>query len=205
MGVPKFNNLQAECNAHGIAYATDEPLIAYLSASGPAVAVKSLWASMAEYQKHEIYCSEWTNGIAFGGLPELLHRYTPLPGTNQTHLLAAPRNLTYLLAIHPQGALYVDPFDPEHVAQRDALLATLIPHLQLNMVRWLNPNTPLPVIDEWAVPLWHAALAEGGLLPLEAYGDCLAAWQLVADFDWVELGQDLLHCQDIEFPTHDSI
>ena len=74
------------------------------------------------------------------------------------------------------------------------------PDIIERFVAYLNAETDVPVISPWGETLWTAGLQDGGIQPLESFGDCLGAWLVDEEFDWLGLVQSLLRRGEIFFP-----
>ena len=79
-----------------------------------------------------------------------------------------------------------------------------MPDIIERFVAFLNAQTDVPVISPWGETLWTAGLQHGGIQPLESFGDCLGAWLVNEEFDWLGLVQSLLQHGEIDFPRQSS-
>ena len=199
---PDFNNLHTRTQALGLAM-TEEGLVFYCSTAGPGVAVKSIWSSLVA-NNSRIYAQEWTDAELVGMNPVRV-LYQPLPQSHYQHMVALHAGGRLLLAVEPEAALWWDAHDISHSEQRDALLAPHLPRMAQQFTDYLNAETDIPVLPEWSQTLWDAVLAEAGIMPLVTYGDCIGAWLIDDDFDWLALVQDVLAGGAVTFPASPAI
>ncbi|RIK36105.1 MAG: hypothetical protein DCC55_28340 [Chloroflexi bacterium] len=179
---PRFANSQT--SAHALGLACDTTHLYYASMADAPNACKSMWASIVG-NNSKIYCSPWAPRTLVGkeGIKSI---YQPLPGSSYTHLIAMTRTPELLIVTDPTAAGISDP------AQRQALLDAHMPDLLMRFTSLLNAHTDTPVLLDWAADLWDAALAEYAVMPLETFGDCLAAWTVELTYDWTALVAHLL-------------
>ena len=179
---PRFANSQTSAYALGLA--CDTTHVFYASMAHAPNACKSLWASLVGNHSH-LYCTPWAARNLTGKEP-LKSIYQPLPGSNYTHLVVRSRRPELLLAVDPKAAAVADQ------AERQALLDAQMSDVHTRFVALLHAHTDTPLLHTWAADLWDAALAEYAVMPLDAYGDCLAAWTIELTYDWTALVARLL-------------
>ena len=191
---PHVSNLQTRTQALGMA--VQGYSVHYLSTAGPGTACKSIWSSLVS-PRGSLDCQPW--GYNLSGASGLQTAYQTLPNSNFQHMVTLVKQANFLVCVDPQAAQLHDELEIDHVEQRRTLLEQLMPEILNNFVAYLNAETDVPVITSWGEVLWRAGLVEGGIQPLESFGDCLGAWLVSDDFDWLELVQSLLRRGDLQF------
>jgi hypothetical protein len=195
---PTFHNFETRSQALGLA--THAGQVYYLSTAGPGVSIKSIWATLVNGQ-NPLVCADWTGQQEMSGANPIQSIYAPIPESNYLHLVAHRDQPTLLVAAHPAAVPYHDPDDPAHAAARAHLLQAEMAGVYARFVAILNLHTNVPVLTPWADTLFRAAQQDpDAITPLEAFGDCLAAWLIHADFNWLGLVQRLLQEARIVFP-----
>lgn len=193
---PHFNNLHTRTMALGLAVTGST--VYYLSTAGPGTACKSIWGSLVS-ANGKLDADDW--GSDLSGVAGLQTAYKALPGSNFQHMVSFARSTRFLVVVDPQAAQFYSEAEIDHSEGRKQRLAEQIDRVYATFVTRLNAQTDVPLLPGWAVPLWAAGLAEGAILPLETYGDCLGAWLLHDEFEWLPLVQRLLVGGQIKF-TH---
>ena len=191
---PHINNLQTRTQALGMALYGYS--IHYLSTAGAGTACKSIWSSLVS-PRGTLDCQPW--GYNLSGASGLQTAYQTLPNSNFQHMVTLVKQANFLVCVDPQAAQLHDELEIEHVEQRCTLLEQRMPEILDSFIAYLNAETDVPVIPAWGDPLWRAGLKEGGIQPLECFGDCLSAWLVSDDFDWLGLVQSLLRRGDLRF------
>ena len=194
-GFPYINNLQTTVQALGLA--VHGSVVYYLSAAGPGTSCKSIWSSLVA-PRHTIDCRPW--GYDLSGSGNLQTVYQGLPNSNYQHLVSMYRESHFLIAADPKGALYYDDLEIDHVQERERLLNQHLPTVITRFVSYLTAYTSVPVVTEWGEQLWQIGLSGGGIQVLDAYGDCLGAWLLNKEYDWLAAVQAALTSGQISFP-----
>ena len=195
-GYPYINNMQTTVQALGLAVQSN--IVYYLSAAGPGTSCKSVWSSLVA-PRHTIDCRPW--GYDLSGSGNLQTVYQGLPNSNYQHLVSMYRESHFLIAADPKGALYYDDLEIDHVQQRERLLNQHLPTVITRFVSYLTAFTNVPVVAEWGEQLWEIGLNSGGIQALEAYGDCLGAWLINKEYNWLAAVQAALQCGQISFPS----
>ena len=191
---PHVSNLQTRTQALGMALYGYS--VHYLSTAGPGTACKSIWSSLVS-PRGSLDCQPW--GYNLSGASGLQTAYQTLPNSNFQHMVTLVKQANFLVCVDPQAAQLHDELEIDHDDQRCTLLEQRMPEILDNFVAYLNAETDVPVIASWGGPLWEAGVVEGGIHPLECFGDCLGAWLVSDDFDWLELVQRLLRRGDLQF------
>ncbi len=194
-GYPYINNLQTTVQALGLA--VQDNTLYYLSVAGPGTACKSVWSSLVA-PRHTIDCRPW--GYDLAGSGNLQTVYQGLPNSNYQHMVSMYRAAHFLIAADPQGALFYDDLEIEHLQARERLLGLHLPSVITRFVSYLTVYTNVPVVAAWGEPLWQIGLRSDGIQALDAYGDCLGAWLLNPAYDWLAAVQAALQCGEISFP-----
>ena len=184
---PHFNNLHTRTMALGLAVAGST--VFYLSTAGPGTSCKSIWGSLVS-SNGNIDAGEW--GSDLDGAPKLHTEYKALGGSNFQHMVSFVRGHQFLVVADPSAAQFYAEAEIDHSEGRKKLLAEHMPSVYATFIARLNAQTNVPLLPGWAVPLWAAGLAEGAIIPLETYGDCLGAWLLKDDFEWLPIVQRML-------------
>lgn len=179
---PRFANSQT--SAHALGLACDTTHVFYASMAAAPNSCKSLWASLVGANSH-LYCTPWAPRN-LSGRASLKSIYQPLPGSTYTHLVLLTHQPGLLLVTDPTAAGVTE------AAERQALLDAHMPALLTRFVSLLNAHTDTPLLTTWAAELWEAALAEYAVMPLDTFGDCLAAWTVELTYDWTALAARLL-------------
>ncbi|MCB0128814.1 MAG: hypothetical protein KDE58_41395, partial [Caldilineaceae bacterium] len=177
-GYPYINNLQTTVQALGLAVHEDK--VYYVSVAGPGTSCKSVWSSLVA-PKHKIDCRPW--GYDLSGAGNLQTIYQSLPNSNYQHMVSMFRQPRFLIAADPQGARFYDDLEIDHLQERERLLQLHRPEVLRRFHHYLTDQTNVPVIADWAEALWQSGLADGGIEPLESYGDCIGAWLLNPEYD----------------------
>jgi len=193
---PHFNNLHTRTMALGLA--THSSTVYYLSTAGPGTSCKSIWSSLVS-PNGRLDADEWGSDLA--GVAGLQTEYKALPGSNFQHMVSFARSARFLVVVDPHAARFYSEAEIDHIEERKQRLAEQIDSVYDTFVTRLNAQTDVPLLPGWAVPLWAAGLTEGAILPLETRGDCLGAWLLDEEFEWLPLVQGLLVEGHIRF-TH---
>lgn len=193
---PFFNNLHTRTQALGLA--TFDASIYYLSTAGPGTSCKSIWSSLVS-NRGQIDCPPW--GYALAGAANLQTVYQGLPNSNFQHMVSLHKGANFLLAADPKAAQFYDELDIEHVEARKRMLEQHLPAILNRFAGYLNTQTDVPIVREWAPELWQMGLAEGGITTLDSFGDCLGAWLVQEAFDWLAVVQTLLSQERIRFPA----
>ena len=191
---PHVSNLQTRTQALGMA--VHGYSVHYLSTAGPGTACKSIWSSLVS-PRGSLDCQPW--GYNLSGASGLQTAYQTLPNSNFQHMVMLVKQANFLVCVDPQAAQLHDELEIEHVEQRRTRLEQRMSEVIDSFVAYLNAETDVPVIPDWGDPLWRAGLLEGGIQPLESFGDCLGAWLVSDDFDWLALVQSLLRQGDLQF------
>ncbi len=199
-GYPYINNMQTTVQALGLAVHQDK--VYYVSAAGPGTSCKSVWSSLVA-PKHKIDCRPW--GYDLSGAGTLQTIYQSLPNSNYQHMVSMYRQPQFLIAADPKGALFYDDLEIDHVQERERLLQTHLPGVIRHFVNYLSNHTNVPVVPQWGTALWQSGLADGGIEQLESYGDCIGAWLLDPEYDWLNTVQHLLTLQEIAFPNPTAV
>lgn len=194
-GYPYINNMQTTVQALGLAVYEDK--VYYISAAGPGTSCKSVWSSLVA-PKHSIDCRPW--GYDLSGAGNLKTIYQSLPNSNYQHMVSLYRLPRLLIATDPKGAIYYDDLEIDHLQERERLSQTHLPEIINRFVHYLSNYTNVPVMPEWGDALWQSGLAAGGIEPLESYGDCIGAWLIDPEYDWLQTVQRLLAAKAIDFP-----
>lgn len=192
---PYFNNLHTRTQALGLA-ALDTKIY-YLSTAGPGTSCKSIWSSLISNHGH-IDCDAW--GYDLDGMADLQTEYQSLPNSNFQHMVSLHKGTNFLIAVNPQAAQFSNDLDIEQVEARKRLLEQAMPDLLARFVAYINTQTTVPLISAWAPTLWEVSLAAGGITTLTSFGDCLGAWVVNSEFDWLSCVQTLLQQERISFP-----
>jgi len=195
-GYPYINNMQTTVQALGLAVHEDK--VFYVSTAGPGTSCKSVWSSLVA-PKHKIDCRPW--GYDLSGAGNLQTIYQSLPNSNYQHMVSMYRLPRFLIAVHPQGAVFYDDLEIDHVQERERLLQAHLPEVINRFTHYLSNHTNVPVISGWGAQLWQSGIADGGIAQLESYGDCIGAWLIDAEYDWLSTVQQLLALREIEFPA----
>ena len=175
----KASNFDAEVWAPALLW-TPERWVALIEMVGPRSAVKSIWASLVA--ERSIHFDDNGNRVRLGGLPPYRRLVAPLRDVRQVHALiyADKRpDADRTVAVHrgevPHGLLLLG-------ALRD------------------DPRLPLPLVPEWAGPVWEAATLERLVYPLQGWGPYTGI-AYKADLDkWVGLLDRLLKEGKITIP-----
>ena len=204
----QFRNGQVEVEACGLAVHDRQAY--YVSAAGPKVAVKSIWASLVTAKGHRAYCAgwEWQNFRAAGSLRQL---WAPLPESNWHHAVFVADVPNLLRVCVPEGARpALDNYAQGAREKRAALLAEHRPALLGEFIAYLNtnilpPERDVPLAVEWGDALWNLAVREShwrdpAIRALDAYGDCLGAWLVKPDWNWLAAVQQLLQQGALPWP-----
>lgn len=199
-GYPYINNMQTTVQALGMAVHEDR--VYYISAAGPGTSCKSVWSSLVA-PKHTIDCRPW--GYDLSGAGNLKTIYQSLPNSNYQHMISLSRLPRCLIATAPQGAIYYDDLEIDHLQERERLLQAYIPEIINRFVHYLSNHTNVPVMPKWGEALWQSGSAAGGIEPLESYGDCIGAWLIDPEYDWLQLVQHLLTQKAIIFPHPSTV
>lgn len=190
----QFHNSEIGTTALGAAIDDDHAIVYYLSTAAPPQALKSVWASVVKNSKATLH-TPWTEG-AFRGAPKMQTVYNPLPGSSYQHMVSISKEPRLITVCDPRGLNtleYGSMYDPAFTQARHQLLQEHMPTIHRRFAAILNQHTDVPVLPSWAPTLWQAALDEGlGLTHLNAHGDCLAAWLVDTDFNWLERVQQQL-------------
>jgi hypothetical protein len=184
---PHFNNLHTSTLALGLAVAGST--VFYLSTAGPGTACKSIWGSLVS-ASGKLDAGEWGSDLA--GAPKLHTEYKALGGSNFQHMVSFVRSNQFLVVADPSAAQFYSEVELDHVEGRKKLLAEHIHSVYATFIARLNAQTDVPLLPGWALALWAAGLAEGAIISLETYGDCLGAWLLKDDFVWLPVVQRML-------------
>ena len=192
---PAVSNLQTRTQALGMA--VQGYSVHYLSTAGPGTACKSIWSSLVS-PRGTLDCQPW--GYNLAGAPGLQTAYQTLPNSNFQHMVTLVKQSNFLVCVDPQAAQLHDELEIDHVEGRRTLLDTRMPDILSRFVAYLNAETDVPVISPWGETLWSAGIQHGGIQPLETFGDCLGAWLVDEEFDWLGLVQSLLRRGEIFFP-----
>lgn len=193
-GYPYANNSQTNIQALGLA--VQGSTVYYFSAAGPGTACKSIWSSLVA-PRHTIDCRPW--GYDLAGAERLQTAYQALPNSNYQHIVCMVKGTNFLIVADPMAAQFHDEFELDHVTERERMLGAYLPTLHTRFAEYLNTQTNVPILRSWAAPLWEAGLAEGGLTVLDTFGDCLGAWLINTDYDWLVCVQRLLQQSVISF------
>ena len=191
---PHVNNLQTR--TQGLGMALHGYTIHYLSTAGPGTACKSIWSSLVS-PRGTLDCQPW--GYNLTGAAGLQTAYQTLPNSNFQHMVALVKQTNFLVCVEPQAAQFHDELEIDHVEGRRTLLEAQIPAIIDRFIAYLNAETDVPVIATWGDALWTAGIQHGGIQRLESFGDCLGAWLVNEEFDWLGLVQSLLRRRDIQF------
>ncbi len=204
----QFRNGQVEVDACGLAVWDRQAY--YISAAGPKVALKSLWASLVTAKGHRAYCSvwEWQNFRAAGPLRQF---WAPLPESNWHHAVFAAEVPNLLRLCVPEAARpELDNQAAGGRERRAKLLAEHRPALLHDFIAYLNatilpPERDVPLVDAWGEALWDFAMRESGwrdpaIRALDAYGDCLSAWLIKPDWNWLGAVTELLRQGRLPWP-----
>lgn len=194
---PHFNNLHTRTMALGLAVA-DAKNVYYLSTAGPGTSCKSIWASLVA-PNQQIDADEWGSDLT--GAAKLQTEYKALVGSNFQHMVSVARTSNFLVVADPQAAQYYSEAEIDHVEGRKRLLTTHMASIHITFIIRLNAECDVPLLPDWAAALWAAGLEEGAILPLETYGDCLGAWLLKEQYDWLPLVKRLLVYGQLQFPS----
>ena len=196
---PAVSNLQTRTQALGMAL--HGYTIHYLSTAGPGTACKSIWSSLVS-PRGTLDCQPWSYNLT--GASGLQTAYQSLPNSNFQHMVTLVKQTNFLVCVDPHAAQLHDELEIDHVEGRRTLLEARMPEIIERFVAYLNAQTDVPVISPWGETLWTAGLQHGGIQMLETYGDCLGAWLVNEEFDWLGLVQSLLQQGEITFPTQAS-
>lgn len=199
-GYPYINNMQTTVQALGLAVHEDK--VYYISAAGPGTSCKSVWSSLVA-PKHTIDCRPW--GYDLSGAGNLKTIYQSLPNSNYQHMVSLYRLPRFLIAAHPQGAVFYDDLEIDHLQKREHLLKTQLPEIINRFVHYLTNHTNVPVVSQWGEALWQSGLADGGIQQMESYGDCIGAWLINSEYNWLQAVQNLLANKAIKFPTQSTV
>ncbi len=175
----KVSNFDAEVWAPALLW-TPERQVALIEMVGPRSAVKSIWASLVS--EHSVHFDDDANRIWLGGMPPYRRLAAPLRDVRQVHAL-----------------IYAD--RRPDVGQTVAVRRGEVPHglLLLGALRD-DPRLPLPLVPEWAEPVWEAATSERLAYPLRGWGPYTGV-VYEADLDkWVGLLDRLLREGRITIP-----
>lgn len=194
---PYFNNLHTRTQALGLAVLENK--IYYLSTAGPGTACKSIWSSLIARNHSRIDCDRW--GIDLDGMSDLHTEYQSLPSSHFQHMVVLHQSLHFLIVTEPQAARFADDLDIEQLETRKRLLQEAMPDLLTCFTAYINTMTNVPMLRAWAPALWDAGLTADGITMLTCFGDCLGAWLIKAEFDWLTLVQTLLKERRISFPA----
>ena len=143
---------------------------------------------------------EWGSDLA--GAPKLCTEYKALGGSNFQHMVSFVRGSHFLVVADPRSAQFYSEAELDHVEGRKQLLAEHMHSVYDTFIARLNAQTDVPLLPGWAVPLWAAGLDEGAIIPLETYGDCLGAWLLSDDFEWLPIVQRMLAWGTLHITSH---
>ncbi len=102
------------------------------------------------------------------------------------------RGHQFLVVADPSAAQFYAEAEIDHSEGRKQRLAEHMCSVYATFIARLNAHIDVPLLPGWALPLWAAGLAEGAIIPLETYGDCLGAWLLKDDFAWLPIVQRML-------------
>jgi hypothetical protein len=193
-GYPYANNSQTNLQALGLA--VQDNTVYYFSAAGPGTACKSIWSSLVS-PRHSIDCRPW--GYDLAGASRLQTAYQALPNSNYQHIVSLYKGANFLVVANPAAAQFHNEFEIAHVEARKRMLDSYLPKLHTRFAEYLNTQTNVPILHSWAAPLWEVGLADGGISTLDTFGDCLAAWLINSDYDWLVCVQRLLGQGAIRF------
>lgn len=192
---PYFNNLHTRTQALGLAVL--DSTIYYLSTAGPGTACKSIWSSLISNHGH-IDCDGW--GYDLKGMTDLHTEYQSLPNSNFQHMVTLHKGGHFLIIVNPQAAQFGNDLEIEQVEARKRLLDQAMPAFFARFAAYINTQTNVPIVVAWVPALWAAGMTEGGITPLTCFGDCLGAWTIKPEFDWLSTVQTLLQQERITFP-----
>lgn len=193
-GYPYANNSQTNIQALGLAI--QGSTVYYFSAAGPGTACKSIWSSLVS-PRHTIDCRPW--GYDLAGAGRLQTAYQALPNSNYQHIVSLYKGANFLIVADPVAAQFYDEFELDHVTERKRMLDAYLPTLYTRFAEYLNTQTNVPILRSWAAPLWEAGLADGGISVLDTFGDCLGAWLINNEYDWLAVVQEALQSGKISF------
>ena len=186
---PLVRNDHAAVNLAGYAYDDDGNLV-YLSAVGHKTALEAIRASLlGRHHKGKLQLNVRNGYRSLNGLDRYEQVWAPLPDFAAHHVVFLARqgleseptdDVTYLLAYNLDG-------DEAPDAQAKQLL-----------VERLHQALPIPILDEWAKPLWDTAEARGWITVFHAGGDCRACWRVSLQAGWAELIEELIAQGEIE-------
>lgn len=192
---PHFENTHTRTMALGLAL--QGSVIYYLSTAGPGTSCKSVWSTLVSNNGH-LDAGEWGSDLA--GTSGLRTEYRALPGSNYQHMVTMPRaSENFLLLTNPLAAAFWDDREIDHVEARRKYLTGGMTALYTNFIARLNAQITVPLLTSWASNLWQEGLKSEALTTLDTYGDCLGAWILKKDFDWLPVVQFLLQKGAISF------
>ena len=183
---PEFTNKHTKVIALGLAVDEVEHKLYYGSMCGPAVSCKSLWAGICADKAQNTYVTGWYYAN-FNGQPPIKTVNQSLPGSSFVHLICLSQCNNLILAIEPSAAAVTAS------AERIALLEQHQPTVWAKFTAILNQQTTVPVLPAWSATLWDRAMASTGAInTLNSYGDCVGAWTINLEFDWLALLSELL-------------
>lgn len=191
---PAFNNMQVITQALGLAVDIETNDLLYASMAGPSTAVKSTWATICS-KNSTLSCQQWHDEEMRGANP-IKQVSVSLPNSHFKHVIAINHRPELLLVADPRAARYYDCLDVDHELKRTTLLQEQMASIYAAFANYINLYTEVPILTEWAEPMWRRVTGEG-IRSLQAYGDCLGAWLVEADFDWTYLVQELLYTEAI--------
>lgn len=192
-----LSNADARLPCTGLALDPDNHICYYAGVVGSRTLCKGLWASMHKSRKNNavLTCTRWSPTAQFrgdiaGGMETLLH---PLPDTQVVHTLFVAKSPGVMLLVDPTASLCTDPDDDERRPLARAAIARDRTALMQRFVGFLNAKTDVPVLPHFGETLWIAAQDNpNAIQELSAYGDCLGAWLVKEEFNWLALVKRLM-------------
>jgi hypothetical protein len=192
---PYFNNLHTRTQALGLAILDHS--IYYLSTAGPGTSCKSIWSSLVS-NRGKLDCGQWRYDLV--GASDLHTVYQGLPNSNFQHMVSMHKGTNFLIAADPKAAQFYDELDIEHVESRKRMFEQHMPAILTRFADYLNTQTNVPILREWAPELWAVGIDASGITQLDAFGDCLGAWLIKEEYDWLGTVQALLRQARLHFP-----
>ena len=126
------------------------------------------------------------------GASDIKTIYQPLPNSNFQHMVSIHKQPHLLLAAAPQAVHLSDAYDLETQEQRLQLKRQHWPLIRERFIKYLSTETDVPVVSAWGTALWQQGIEAGAIVELLTFGDCVGAWLVAQDFNWLEVVGDCL-------------
>ncbi len=184
---PRFTNKHASVFALGLAVDADKHKLYYASMCGPAITCKSIWAGICANTAKNTYVKGW-HYQHFNGQAPIRSVNQTLPGSTFIHLISLSQVNNLIVAIEPGATTAPSGHDYHADPERVRLLEPHMNSIHTRFASILNTQTNIPVLPAWAPIIWqHTHENSDAITTLHAYGDCVGAWVVNLQFDWLTL------------------